>query len=528
MAMMKYRVWGRFLLLGAWLLPVLCWAPVRATGILYAKPGAVGDCGDWDNACGLQTALASAAPGDEIWAAGGTYKPTIGTDRAATFQLVSGVSLYGGFLGTETSREQRDWVAYPTILSGDIGSAGDSADNSYHVVTSSSTDETTVLDGFTVTGGNTTGSSGLEDFGGGMYNHDGSPTVRNVTFRDNTAGWGGGMGNWYSNPLLVNVTFSANTAASGAGMGNFESSPVLRMVAFQGNVATEGGGGMDVYGGSPTLQEVTFSDNSAGQGGGMHSMYSYPTLVNVAFWGNAATSGGGMFNFESDPTLANVTFSGNTADSVGGGMCNDGLTLPMHMLAIPGDKDAGLGVERRSHFSNLSLVSVTFSGNAAGEEGGALFNRQSDPALDNCVLWDNSAPLGAQIWNDGGTPTVRYSLVQGSGGSGGGWDASLGTDDGGNLDDNPAFVDASGADGIPGTPDDDLRLGVHSPAVDAGDKDALPADELDLDDDGDVAEPLPLDLDGEPRVVSDMVDMGAYETPALFLYYMPLFVQDRW
>ena len=57
---------------------------------------------------------------------------------------------------------------------------------------------------------------------------------------------------------------------------------------------------------------------------------------------------------------------------------------------------------------------------------------------------------------------------------------------------------------------------------------ALPADELDLDDDGDVAEPLPLDLDGEPRVVSGMVDMGAYETPALFLYYVPLFVQDRW
>ena len=529
MAMVKYSVWGRCFLLCAWLLPVLWWAPARATGILYVKPGAMGDCGDWDNACGLQTALVSAFPGDEIWAAGGTYKPTAGTERAATFQLGYGVSLYGGFQGTETSRDQRDWVAYPTILSGDIGNVGDSADNSYHVVTGNGTGEATVLDGFTVTGGNTTGSSGFDDFGGGMYNNGGSPTVSNVTFRDNTAGWGGGMGNLYSNPVLVNVTFSGNTAATGAGMGNLESSPVLRMVVFQDNVATEGGGGMDVYGGNPTLREVTFSDNRAAQGGGMHSMYSNPTLVNVAFWGNAATSGGGMFSFESDPLLANVTFSGNTASSVGGGMCNDGLVLPSHVLGTSGHKDASVGTAGKpGRGSSPSLVSVTFSGNAAGEEGGALFNRQSNPALDNCVLWDNSAPLGAQISNDDGTPTIRYSLVQGSGGSGGGWDASLGRDDGGNLDDNPEFVDASGADGIPGTPDDDLRLGVHSPAVDVGDKGALPVDELDLDDDGDRAEPLPLDLDRKQRVVSGIVDMGAYETPARFLYYVPLFVEDRW
>ena len=100
--------------------------------IHYVKPLATGteDCSSWANACGLQTAFGAAVSGDEIWVQAGTYKPTAGTDRAETFALKSGVAIYGGFLGTETGREQRDWAANVTTLSGDIGTVGDSADNS--------------------------------------------------------------------------------------------------------------------------------------------------------------------------------------------------------------------------------------------------------------------------------------------------------------------------------------------------------------------------------------------------------------
>src|SRR5690606_26025359 len=115
-----------------------------------------------------------ASAGDEIWVAEGTYRPDAGAgetagDRAATFQLASGVEVYGGFAGGETDRDQRDWVANPTILSGDIGTAGVASDNSYHVVTGSGAAATAILDGFTITSGYA--HAGVpNDRGAGIFN----------------------------------------------------------------------------------------------------------------------------------------------------------------------------------------------------------------------------------------------------------------------------------------------------------------------------------------------------------------------
>jgi len=98
---------------------------------------------------------------------------------------------------------------------------------------------------------------------------------------------------------------------------------------------------------------------------------------------------------------------------------------------------------------------------------------------------------------------IEHSLVQGSGGSGA-WDTDLGDDGGGNIDENPLFVDAIGMDNIAGTMDDDLRLQTGSPAIDAGDNSLVPLG-------------VTTDLDGNPRIVdgdgdtTETVDMGAYE-----------------
>ena len=101
------------------------------------------------------------------------------------------MGVYGGFAGTETSRDERDWATNVTTLSGDL--LGDDApgfinydENSYHVVTGSGVDSTAVLDGFTITGGNAIGDPNSTNVnGGGMYNDQGSPTLMNLNFNDN-------------------------------------------------------------------------------------------------------------------------------------------------------------------------------------------------------------------------------------------------------------------------------------------------------------------------------------------------------
>jgi hypothetical protein len=95
----------------------------------------------------------------------------------------------------------------------------------------------------------------------------------------------------------------------------------------------------------------------------------------------------------------------------------------------------------------------------------------------------------------GGTPVVSYSCIQDNVPD----DTYIypGT---GNIDDDPLFVDVDGLDNISGTEDDNLRLKLNSPCLDAGTNITTP--------------PLPpTDLDGEMRIQNGVVDMGAYEGP---------------
>jgi hypothetical protein len=165
------------------------------------------------------------------------------------------------------------------------------------------------------------------------------------------------------------------------------------------------------------------------------------------------------------------------------------------------------------------LSNCSFSVNSAASVGGAVsFGTASDgpfSTVNNCIFWGNYAVYGGDEISLGGwaDPVVSYSNIQG------GW-----TGEGeNNIDADPLFIDADGPDNIPGTPDDNLRLLPDSPCFDAADNTAVPADTTDLDGDGDTIEPIPFDLDGNPRFADDpntpdtgngtapIVDMGAYE-----------------
>lgn len=305
--------------------------------VLYAIPNGFtsGDCGSWADACDLQTALSLATAGEEVWVKQGVYKPTSTNDRTATFQLMSGVAIYGGFAGTEVSREQRVWTSNITILSGDIDN-NDMTDptgvittttaitgtNSYTVVRASSTDSSASLDGFIITGG-----WPIPDFvsGGGMYAVYSNPTLANIIFSGNQATFGGGMYNSHSSPFLSNVTFSSNQATDGGGMYNENSQPLLTNVTFLGNRA-DSGGGMYNWDSFSTLTNVAFINNEArAGGGGLYNFMSNPVLINNTFSLNQASNGSGMFNFwNSHPRLQNTIMWGDSGMQV----FNDNITVP--------------------------------------------------------------------------------------------------------------------------------------------------------------------------------------------------------
>lgn len=181
--------------------------------------------------------------------------------------------------------------------------------------------------------------------------------------------------------------------------------------------------------------------------------------------------------------------------------------------------DLGAGVGIASAYDQLRVLSCTFAGNTATTEGGGFYivTDPSPPSpplshLRNTILWDNQAPTGAQLsLREQGSLEVSHCDVQGGAPAvhlARGHLLHWGT---GNLDADPLFQSLH------------LGLDIGSPCIDAGSNVLLPVDRHDVDGDGVLAEPLPIDSAWQPRQVDDpgsadtgqgsapVVDIGAME-----------------
>ncbi|MCP4675849.1 MAG: hypothetical protein GY854_10150 [Deltaproteobacteria bacterium] len=321
----------------------------------------------WGNAfTDLESALLAADYGYQVLVAEGTYKPTTPADRAATFTLVEGISIYGGFnpeipdpgdAGVpdsgidagpdsgppepEATFADRDFVTYETILSGDIGAVGDSSDNSYHVVTGS---KDSLIDGFVITGGNANGADD-NGYGGGMFNSAVSPTVKNTRLYANSAVRGGGMANLnHALPTLDSCIFDDNIGTYyGGGMYNSQSSPILFNSIFKCNSSNAGGGMANEEQASPEIVNCTFQGNDADFGGGIYNSGSYPVVVNSIIWGNTADSyGPGCYVF-GDVSYSNV--EGICDDDVNCGGINNMDEDPKYKNDNPSDGEIDLHLD---------------------------------------------------------------------------------------------------------------------------------------------------------------------------------------
>ncbi len=499
---MKYTLW------------VICFLTLQSMLGLAQTDYYVSSAGDnstglsWINAyTDLQTALAATTSGDRIFVAAGTYYPSeqfringeivvTGEPRRGVFRIPEGVEVYGGFAGNESPITQpvldaRDFITNKTTLSGDfnnddvISGTGSSlsitsnTENAYHILYGKGISVATVLDGFTVSGGNSNDTGGPDTFGGAWYlsGNPGDlarPTVRNCIFSGNSAISLGGaiyMTGPDANPSFSACTFINNlTTGSGIGGAVFASGANFSFTdcTFESNYSPTEAGAVSIgnSNNSQSFTNCTFTGNAAGsRGGAIYNLgqlngASNVTYTNCSFWNNSTNNqGGAIYNYGDgggvNPTLNNCTFGGNSATNNGAAIFSDARTFTQ----------------------NFGSFSITFTGS-------------SRPNLRNCVFWGNTTNVGVSSWLNSRLANTRatYTLIE---------ENSLpagSTDNGNNITGaTDPFNDLAAGD---------LTLAAGSVAIDAGDNTLVPSGVM-------------TDAAGNPRIQDNgggnIVDLGAFE-----------------
>ena len=317
----------------------------------------------------LQPALNKASSGDCIWVAAGVYKPTQSLNRSRAFDIDRELQLFGGFAGDELCLADREGLFWETVLSGDIGQPGVSADNSYTVVSMRGPVPfgevlDVVLDGFRITGAyNDSTGPGL---GGGIHAFTGTLLLQNCFLRRNEARLGGGLYSQGCSVSILATGIGRNTADDGAGY--FACGGEIRVfnATFRRNRARKRGGAAYIEDIHPTSTSV---------------------WANVLFESNQAKRGGAVFLQQgtAPPPPQPWTYSGR-AHLVG-------CTVTRNFASVLG---AGLAA-----IDHAILVSLA----------GRL-------EVENSIVWNNGGP-GAQIIGWLGTDVAASIVPPGSAFAGG-------------------------------------------------------------------------------------------------------------
>lgn len=506
-------------LLSLFLLLIGFTTPAQTTRYVKPATSGTGDGSSWANASADLQAMINATSVQQVWVAAGTYKPTStsGPDsRTIAFGMKNGVSIYGGFVGTETALSQRPTinplvgVPASSTLSGEIGDPNSTTDNSYHVVNNDQTgiNSTAVLDGFVITRSNANGSGGNRNLGGGMINVQTHPTVRYCLFINNLATTdGGGIYSFSSTASISNSSFQSNSASSGGGLLTSGGSLSVSNCNFQTNLASFGGGVFSYSTTSFTLTNCNFQSNRAtNSGGGMALIGSSPKIGNTTFQSNSATDGGGMYSFSSTASISNSSFQSNSATNNGGGMVNQEGSNPtiLNCTFQTNLADFGGGMFNYNS-SNPAFINSSFLSNSA-TFGGGLYNLIGSPTLTNCSFQSNTADYGGVMFNESNSnPLFTNGVAFGNGGA-----STFYNYNGGSLTANYSLFETSTTDYTNGGNNltvsvspfasaTSTQLNSTAPAINAGNPATISATVG------------ATDLAGNPRFVNTVIDMGAYE-----------------
>lgn len=342
--------------------------------VRYVTSSGTGDGSSWAKASGdLQAMIDASSSGDEVWVKAGTYKPKQLIDakrkRSYSFILKSGVSLYGGFDGTETSKDERKLkeggkkyeYANETILSADddvpdvwtrefeAGSSsryswtitGNKGNNNHVLYNKTGLTDKTEVSGFTMKGAF---ADVYQVYAGGAAIYaKGWLEVRDCTFKENASHfkaesskdyYGGAVailptegieGKAVVEDCLFENNFTRSSYGNSFGGGLYIDGGTVNGCTFKGCVSLDNGGGL--YSEGASVENCTFDDCYAAAGGGLYNNNGTASIITAQ--NCRAIKGGAVYNNGSLSYAKIVNCYGDSEDysylggGEGGGVYNE-------------------------------------------------------------------------------------------------------------------------------------------------------------------------------------------------------------
>jgi hypothetical protein len=344
-----------------------------------SKSGSDGSSGySWTAAkLTVRAAIDAADAGDQVWVAKGSYKEVVPFGQ--NFAPKAGVSMYGGFAGTETTLSQRHPFSRKSPDPCETVFDGDMHLNSVMTIPAGVTSSTRI-DGFTIRGGNGT-SLGSQEVGGGIYCLTGSPTIVNNTITGNTAAKGAGVYVAGGSPLILNNCIIANTCREGVdyGMSSYvygggifvaAGTPTISGNYIQGNTATASTWNM--FGPKPPASAI---------GGGLYLAGSAVVSSNVITGNSASASGGTITARGGGIWSADATITNNT-------ICDNSTSVSSVHLPSPGD---GGGIYCGAGYVGNNIIAFNIGG---GVTSGGLAVFKNNDVYGNTVYQYSGASPG--------------------------------------------------------------------------------------------------------------------------------------
>ena len=237
-----------------------------------------------------------------------------------------------------------------------------------------------------------------DDYGGGIYCSNSSPTIRNCIIR-------------------------GNKASDGAGVHCYDASPTFENCQIAGNWADSWHGGVDCYHSSPTFINCAITNNRALHGGGVGCFDSPAEFIDCTISGNRATLlGGGVHSNDASPRFVrcvisdNVTTTQGSLADGGGVFCVGGAPVFMECIIRGNQACLGGGVyceETLAEFTNCLIKN-----NYAHYCGGGVYSRLYSPVFTQCTIVSNAAPHGAGLYLRLATPVFNSTIIAFSEGDG--------------------------------------------------------------------------------------------------------------